>query len=248
MIGRLADVDIAIDADSVSRRHARILRSEEGWSVEDMNSTNGCYVNDVKVLARILKDGDILRFGEAIFKFLSGSNIESAYHEEIYRMTILDGLTGVHNKRFFMEFLEREMARAQRYRSPLALVLFDIDEFKKVNDTFGHLAGDTILKELCRRLKPRIRREDLIARYGGEEFACVLSGTASPGAAHFAESLRVMCEREPFQHEGQVIPVTISLGIAVRDGTDTLDVEAMIQQADEKLYLAKRAGRNRVVS
>jgi len=248
VIGRLADVDIPIDADSVSRRHARILRGEDGWYVEDMNSTNGCYVNDVKVNARILKDGDILRFGEAIFKFLSGSNIESAYHEEIYRMTILDGLTSVHNKRFFMEFMEREMARAQRYHAPLSLVLFDLDHFKKVNDTYGHLAGDTVLKELCRRLKPRIRREDLIARYGGEEFACVLSGTGMPGAALFAESLRVMCEREPFVHESQSIPVTISLGVSVRDGADPIDVETMIQRADEHLYEAKRAGRNRVVS
>jgi two-component system, cell cycle response regulator len=248
VIGRLADVDVPIDADSVSRRHARIVYSAEGWFVEDMNSTNGCYVNDIKVNKRALKDGDILRFGEAIFKFLSGSNIESAYHEEIYRMTILDGLTGVHNKRFFMEFMEREMARAIRYQAPLSLVLFDIDHFKKINDTHGHLAGDSVLKELCRRLKPRIRREDLLARYGGEEFACVLSGTTLPGAAHFAESLRVIIEKDPFHHDAEEISVTVSLGVSVREGTDKSDVDALIQRADEKLYLAKRGGRNRVES
>ena len=248
VIGRLSDVDIPIDADSVSRRHARILRREEGWCVEDMNSTNGCYVNDIKVNVRLLSDGDILRFGEAIFKFLSGSNIESAYHEEIYRMTILDGLTGVHNKRFFMEFMEREMARAHRYQAALSLVLFDVDHFKKINDTHGHLAGDNVLKELCRRLKPRIRREDLLARYGGEEFACVLSGTNLGGAVTFAESLRQMIEKDPVAYENLSIPVTVSLGVSAREGSDKMDVETLIQRADEKLYQAKRSGRNRVES
>ena len=248
VVGRVVDADIPIEADSVSRRHARLCLGEEGgWYVEDLRSTNGTFVNDERVDHRVLKDGDLLRFGEAICKFLAGANIESAYHEEIYRMTILDGLTGVHNKRFFLEFLERELARASRYQVPLALVLFDIDHFKSVNDTHGHLAGDAVLKELCRRLKPRIRREDLLARYGGEEFACVLSNTSVAGAVRFAESLRLIVAREPFRHEALALAVTISLGVAVRDGEQKIDPPGLIQQADEKMYAAKHGGRNRVV-
>ena len=122
-----------------------------------------------------------MRFGDAIYKFLSGSNIESAYHEAIHNMAIQDGMTGIHNKRFFLEFLEREIAVASRHGHPLTLVMFDVDHFKKVNDTHGHLAGDAVLKDLAGRIRPRIRREDLFARYGGEEFACVLPSTALAG-------------------------------------------------------------------
>src|SRR6266568_7491079 len=181
-VGRRRDLDLPIDVDSVSRRHARFYRADEGWWLEDLQSTNGTYVNDEQVTRRCLDDGDIVRFGEAVAKFLSGTHIERAYHEEIYRLSILDGLTGIHNKRFFDEVLEREVARSQRHGGAVALVLFDIDHFKRVNDTHGHLAGDTILVTLCRRLKPRIRREDVLARIGGEEFACLLSETGTDGA------------------------------------------------------------------
>src|SRR5215470_9806431 len=141
-VGRRRDLDLPIDVDSVSRQHARFYRFDGDWWLEDLQSTNGTYVNDEVVSRRRLEDGDIVRFGEAVAKFLAGSNIERAYHEEIYRLSILDSLTGVHNKRFFDEVLEREVARCLRHGHPLALVMFDIDFFKKVNDTHGHLAGD----------------------------------------------------------------------------------------------------------
>ena len=129
---------------------------------------------DVPVQRSHLRDSDLVKIGSAIFKFLSGSGIETAYHEEIYRMTIVDGLTGAHNKRYFVEFLEREIARCSRYGRPLSLLMFDIDHFKQINDVHGHLTGDFVLKELARRLLARIRKEELLARYGGEEFAVVL--------------------------------------------------------------------------
>jgi two-component system, cell cycle response regulator len=249
VVGRMNELDIAIETDSVSRRHARLFRDEGRWKVEDLGSTNGTYVNDRKIEHPIaLRNGDLVRFGGAIAKFLAGQDIEASYHEEIYKMSIVDGLTGVHNKRFFLEFLEREISGAARYRMPLALVLFDIDHFKKVNDTHGHLAGDTVLKELARRLKPRIRREDLLARYGGEEFACILTKTPLEGAVHFAESLREMVARLPFQYEGTALPVTISLGLAVFQDTTPCPPSDLIRTADEKLYEAKRTGRNRVIS
>src|SRR5215813_11595717 len=247
ILGRGADVHIVLDADSVSRRHARIRLSESGFVLDDLGSTNGSYVNDRRVERALLKDGDIIRIGVTILKFLSGSNVEAAYHEEIYRLTILDALTSVHNKRFFLEFLEREISRSQRHATTLALVLFDVDHFKQVNDTHGHMAGDAVLKEICRRLRPRIRREDLLARYGGEEFACVLPDTTRSGAGIFAEALRILVEREPIDYQGTRIKATISLGVAVHSPDEPASTQDLIRRADEKLYQAKRAGRNKVV-
>jgi diguanylate cyclase (GGDEF)-like protein len=248
VVGRLDELDIPIDAESVSRRHARLFRTSQGWLIDDLGSTNGTWVNDQRIGGPlILRDGDQLRFGGAIAKFLSGKNIETAYHEEIYRMSIVDGLTGVHNKRYFLEFLEREIAGAARYTMPLSLVLFDIDHFKQVNDTHGHLAGDVVLKELARRLKPRIRREDLLARYGGEEFACLLTKTPTQGAMMFAESVRDIVARQPFPWENLLLPITVSLGVATFEGARPVPGEELISQADRSLYEAKRTGRNRVV-
>jgi diguanylate cyclase (GGDEF)-like protein len=246
--GRLEDLDITIDEEAVSRRHARLYREGDSWCIEDLGSTNGCFVNDARVERTRLGDGDMVRLGSAILKFLSGSNVEAAYHEEIYRISILDGLTGVHNKRYLLEFLEREIARASRYGSPLSLVLFDIDHFKKVNDTHGHLAGDAVLRELGRRLKPRVRREDLLARYGGEEFAAVLANTPREAALKFAEDMRAIVARDPFVLDASAtaLPVTISLGVAQLDPGER-SPQDLIARADQNLYGAKHAGRNRVV-
>jgi diguanylate cyclase (GGDEF)-like protein len=246
-IGRLEELDIALEGEGLSRRHARIYRDENGWNVEDLGSTNGTHVNDHKVTKKQLADGDLIRCGVAICKFLSGDNIEAAYHEEIYRMSIMDGLTGVHNKRYFLEFLDRELAVAVRQSQALSLIMVDIDHFKKINDTHGHLAGDAALKQMCQRLKPRIRTTDLLARYGGEEFAVVLPATNLEGAMLCAEVLRGIIEATPFQYDAILIPATISLGVAQIDlaapgtGTD------LIGRADANLYEAKRSGRNRAV-
>ena len=261
-VGRRTDLDFHIDVDSVSRRHAKLVRHGEDWWVEDLASTNGTFVNDEPIHRRKLDDGDIVRFGEAVLKFLSGTNIERAYHDEVYRLSILDGLTGVHNKRFFDEVLEREVARSQRHGGSLALVMFDIDHFKNVNDTYGHLAGDTILVQVCRRMRSRIRREDVLARVGGEEFACLLTETSLTGALGFAEDLRSLVEKEAFTSDGQPISITISLGVAsfepapagkavipedTRSTAPSLkDALDLVRRADARLYHAKNQGRNRV--
>jgi two-component system cell cycle response regulator len=161
-------------------------------------------------------------------------------------MTIIDGLTGAHNKRYFVEFLEREIARCSRYRRPLSLLMFDIDHFKKINDTHGHLTGDFVLKEMSRRLLGRIRKEELLARYGGEEFATVLPETGHEGAMYFGEQIRQMVGNEPFDYEGDSFNVTISVGIYTLNG-ESMDTLAFIKRADENLYRAKRDGRNRVI-
>jgi diguanylate cyclase (GGDEF)-like protein len=246
VLGRGADCDIQVDRDSVSRRHARVFRDGEAWMVEDLGSTNGSYVNDVPVQRSVLRDADFLKIGAAIFKFLTGAGVEASYHEEIYRMTIVDGLTGAHNKRYFLEFLERETARCARYKRPLSLLMFDIDHFKAINDTHGHLTGDYVLKEMARRLLGRIRREELMARYGGEEFAAVLPETDHAGAMTFGEQLRAIVADDQFEYEGDKFTVTISIGIATTEGQD-IDTASFIKLADDNLYRAKREGRNRVV-
>jgi diguanylate cyclase (GGDEF)-like protein len=156
-------------------------------------------------------------------------------------------MTGIHNKRFFMEFLEREIAVASRHGHPLTLVMFDVDHFKIVNDTHGHLAGDAVLKDLAGRIRPRIRREDLFARYGGEEFACVLPSTALPGGIVFADHLRQLIEERPTVFDSQSINFTISLGVTTLHRETGVDPTALIKRADDNLYAAKRGGRNRVI-
>jgi diguanylate cyclase (GGDEF)-like protein len=246
VLGRGGDCDVQVDRDSVSRRHARVYRAADNWWVEDLQSTNGSYVNDVPVTVSVLRDGDFMKIGAAIFKFLMGASIEASYHEEIYKMTIVDALTGAHNKRYFLEFLEREIARCARYRRPLSLLMFDIDHFKAINDKHGHLTGDYVLREMSRRLLVRVRREELLARYGGEEFAAVLPETDLAGARTFGEQIRRLVGDVPFEYEGDTFPVTVSVGVACVEGED-VDVTGFIKLADDNLYRAKRDGRNRVI-
>jgi two-component system cell cycle response regulator len=249
IVGRDSEADFVVSRSSVSRQHARLYIDEDGnWWVEDLNSTNGTFVNESRIHAQQIADSDQVRFGDAIYKFLSGSNIESAYHEAIHNMAIQDGMTGIHNKRFFLEFLEREIAVASRHGHPLTLVMFDVDHFKKVNDTHGHLAGDAVLKDLAGRIRPRIRREDLFARYGGEEFACVLPSTAIEGGIVFADHLRLIIAERPTLFDNLSISFTISLGVTtLQRGETNVDASGLIKRADEKLYAAKHGGRNRVV-
>jgi diguanylate cyclase (GGDEF)-like protein len=247
VVGRGTDCEIRINDHSVSRRHARIQPEGNGYTAVDLQSTNGTYVNDVPVAVCKLKDGDYLRIGNCIYRFLAGGNVEAEYHEEIYRLTIIDGLTEIYNKRYLMEFLERELSRSLRYHRPLALVLFDIDLFKAINDEYGHLGGDFALRELSARVRGAVRKEELFARYGGEEFAVVLVETDLEGAVTMAERLRILVDQQLFQYENKSFHVTISLGVAATTGDEpTLTALELLQRADDKLYQAKREGRNRV--
>jgi len=247
IIGRSSKSDIQIDQESVSRNHCKLINTGKSIIIRDLGSTNGTYVNDQPVDEYVLRDGDLLKIGRTIFKFLTGGNIEHAYHEEIYRLTTVDGLTQVYNKRYFLEVLEREISRGHRYGRDLSLIMFDIDHFKKVNDTFGHLAGDYVLKHLASVIKERIRREDIMARYGGEEFAIVLPEIDNYNARQFAEKIRRIVERTTFKFEDTKIPITISIGVASAT-PDITGPNEFIKISDENLYEAKRRGRNCVVS
>jgi diguanylate cyclase (GGDEF)-like protein len=248
-IGRDVQNHIVVDLDNVSRRHARIRVEGSRILVEDLGSTNGTYLNDVEVKqATPLRSGDLVKVGSSIFKFLDGasSEVEMQYHETIYTLTIADGLTGVNNKRFFLEYLEREMGRATRYQRALSLMLFDIDHFKKINDTYGHLAGDYVLRELAQTVKRMVRREQCFARYGGEEFALVVPEDGPDKARFFAEKLRKVIEGKQFIFEDKEIPVTVSIGVADM-APDMTEPTHFIKVADANLYRAKKGGRNRVV-
>ncbi len=245
-LGRSSSSDVQIDQESVSRNHCKLINTGQTILLRDLGSTNGTYVNDELVDEYVLRDGDFIKVGRCIFKFLVGTNIESAYHEEIYRLTTIDGLTQIFNKRYFIETLEREIGRAERYRRHLSLIMFDIDHFKDANDTYGHLAGDHILRQLAATIKTRIRREDVLARYGGEEFSIVLPEIDSANATVFAEKIRSLVERTVFEFEEIRIPLTISLGVACLT-PDLQTAVDLIKIADERLYMAKEQGRNRVV-
>jgi diguanylate cyclase (GGDEF)-like protein len=243
--GRSTKCDIPIDQESVSRRHARIFWDGSGYRLKDLGSTNGTYVNDLLVTDGALSDGDQIKIGRTILKFMTGSNIEASYHEEIYRMMTFDGLTQIFNKRYFHETLEREISRSRRYGRDLSLILFDIDHFKQKNDTFGHLAGDAILRELASVVRAKLRREDIFARVGGEEFAVLVPEVALKGALEVGEKIRQVVERTTFRFEQHVIPTTVSVGVALWNGGEDRP-EDLYKRTDAALYAAKEGGRNRV--
>lgn len=255
LIGRSSKVDIQVDEDSISRNHAVIENFGDDIVVRDLQSTNGTYVNDRPVQHHRLLDGDQVKIGRTIFKFLSGSNVEAAYHDEIYRLTTMDGLTQTYNKRHFLRELEREMSRSNRYERGLAIVMCDIDYFKSINDTYGHLAGDHVLRQMSSRVMGYIRRDDIFARYGGEEFALLLPEVDKQQAVMTAEKLRRAIGEEPFFFDNVSIPVTISMGVAQLSeyaqmsgvGPDELSSFGFIKIADDRLYMAKSRGRNCVV-
>jgi diguanylate cyclase (GGDEF)-like protein len=245
-IGRTAKNDLFIDQESVSRNHARITFDGSTHWLQDLKSTNGTYLNDQTIDESPLRDGDQIRIGQSILKFMTGENVELAYHEEIYRLMTVDGLTQIHNRRYFDEALEREINRSKRYQRVLSLIAFDIDHFKRVNDSHGHLAGDSLLRHLSGAIKSRLRREDVFARTGGEEFGIILPEVTLEGALQVAEKVRRIVEGTQVRYEQTVIPCTVSLGVVCTEGSELTGTE-LYKRADENLYAAKQAGRNRVV-
>jgi two-component system cell cycle response regulator len=245
-IGRDEGNGISVPLHTISRQHARLFLRDGSYFVEDLGSTNGSFVNDVEVAGVTpLRNGDLVRCGGAVLKFIEGGNIEALYHEEIYQLTITDGLTQVANKRHLLDFLDREIARSTRHHRPLSLVLFDIDQFKTLNDRFGHLAGDHVLKGIAAVVATSVRREELLARYGGDELAIVLPETQIESASLFCERIRAAVEAETFDYDGEPLRATISLGAAALEPSDT--PASLIARADTRLYRAKEEGRNRTV-
>jgi diguanylate cyclase (GGDEF)-like protein len=244
-IGRSSSNDLFIDQESISRHHARITFDGKAYWVQDLGSTNGTFVNDEAIREHRLRDGDQVRVGRSILKFMTGENVEVHYHEEIYRLMTVDGLTQIFNRRYFNEALEREVNRSKRYDRTLSLIAFDIDHFKSINDTYGHLMGDSVLRLVSSSVKPRLRREDIFARTGGEEFAVLLPEIGMDGALITAEKIRKIVQAASVRHDHELIRCTVSLGVAILLPADPTP-EAFYERADQRLYEAKQGGRNRV--
>lgn len=247
-LGRDEDNRIRIQSEKASRHHARVIERHGQTLVEDLGSTNGTLVNDEKIKRAPLSHGDIINIGSVLLKYISGGDAEALYHEEIHQMRITDNLTGLRNQRYLFEFLDAEVSRAIRHQRPLSLGVFDIDEFKQINDHHGHLAGDYILRKLPPEIATMVRREDLLARFGGDEFAIVMTETGMEGARIFGERIRERVAAMTFDVDGHPLGATISMGIATLPLDGSQDVDAFFNSADEALYRAKGRGRNSVAT
>jgi diguanylate cyclase (GGDEF)-like protein len=247
IIGRELGCDVLVPLDGISREHCRISLHDDAVWLRDLGSTNGTWLNGRELEPRKevqLISGDRIELVGVIFKFLDGGDVESQYHQEIYQLTIADGLTRAFNRRYLMDFLAREISRCRRHQRPLALLLLDVDHFKGINDQYGHAAGDHVLRELVTLVGEGVRREECLARYGGDEFAIVMPETHAEGARIVAERIRGRVEQHAFAWSGHPMRVTVSLGLAVL-GAELAAPEALIADADAQLYTAKAGGRNK---
>ncbi|HTE52039.1 MAG TPA: GGDEF domain-containing protein [Kofleriaceae bacterium] len=248
VLGRGSGSDVRLVDEGISRFHCRIRADGEELVVEDLQSRNGTFLNGNPVERGKLEDGDKIQLGRTtVLKFGFHDQVEESFQRRMFDSALRDGLTRAYNKRYFLDRLHSEMRFALRHRNPLALLLFDLDHFKRVNDEHGHLAGDRVLTEFSGLILDSIRDEDVFARYGGEEFA-VLSRLVSPAdSVRFAERLRRGVEQMRVEYEAAIIPVSVSIGIACVPDLGVQTSEGLLRAADRALYQAKASGRNRVV-
>lgn len=248
-IGREAPCEILIEDPHVSRLHAHIVCSNEHQiSIKDLGSTNGVFVNGKKILEVELKENDKILIGtRAHFKiqFLDAEDFER--RQRNFRSANLDELTGLYNRKYFNDVLSREFSSCRRSNEPLSLLMFDIDHFKKINDTYGHLAGDIVLKSIGSILQRSLRLENVACRFGGEEFAIIFRGLKGENVVPIAERLRKAVEAETHAFKEHQLKVTISIGIATLESSNFDTYEDLIHRADDHMYEAKETGRNKTV-
>jgi diguanylate cyclase (GGDEF)-like protein len=247
-IGRTLNSELMLEDGGVSRQHAKITWDGRVHVIEDLASRNGTFVRGERVTRAELGDGDLIQLGPHVcFRY----NVTDALHErlllQLFESSTRDPLTSAYNRRHFDERLRAELAYAVRHKSPLALVLFDIDHFKKVNDTFGHPAGDAVIKHVARVTSTQLRSEDVFARYGGEEFVMLLRGINGRDVVRVAERMRASLDALAAVFENRRIPVTVSAGCAVIEECPSRSAAELLGKADARLYDAKKQGRNRVV-
>ena len=247
LVGRSHEADLVIPHKSVSREHCRIWRDGDAYRIRDLGATNRTRLNDEPIDESELADGDHVVVGECILKFISQTSVEARYHEEIYQLATHDVLTDLCNRRHFVEMMDKEIGRALRHQRALALCIIDVDLFKPINDRYGHIAGDEVLRQIAAILKQHVRSDDIAARIGGEEFAVLLPECDVPAATGFAERLRASVAAALFSAAGESLRITVSIGVASVD--DARDSRAkLMAAADAALYRAKREGRDRVCS
>jgi two-component system cell cycle response regulator len=249
VIGRHAQNEIVVDDEGVSRQHASVERNALGFVIVDNNSTNGVFVNGQRITRHMLADGDKVQLGSsAILKFSFQDEVEERAQKQLYDSATRDGLTNCYNKKYFADQLKTEFAFYFRHNDPLSLSLFDIDFFKKLNDGYGHQAGDYVLKNLAALVQKALRTEDIFARYGGEEFGIIFKSTDAEKAFLVMERIRRNIENHEFIYEEKRLPVTVSIGIATLHKQNFPNPKALVKAADDFLYQAKGKGRNRTES
>ncbi|MEM1417795.1 MAG: GGDEF domain-containing protein [Myxococcota bacterium] len=250
VIGRGRDATLRVDDRGLSRRHVRIRRRNDRFWIEDLGSTNGTFLNGDRVLmATPLEDGDRVQAGKnTLLCFQLQDELEQKAAQKLYDSAVRDALTQVYNRRYLDERLASELAYAQRHATPLSLMLVDLDHFKGINDTFGHPAGDAVLRTVAATLARVVRTEDLVARYGGEEFCVLARGISPEGATRFGERIRETLAELAIAVGDKTLRVTASLGVSTFDGAHPFaDASSFLHAADVALYQAKNTGRNRVV-
>jgi len=247
-IGRSDGLDMTVTDSSLSRSHAKFVLSNTEIQIVDLGSTNKTLVNGQALppmVPRRLQNNDQIKTGNVIFKFLEKGNLESISNQQIFDKAQKDALTGAYNKGALLEKGPEAVKRAEVLSEPLSVITYDIDFFKKINDSFGHPGGDCVLKELGELMHSKlVRSNDYFARFGGEEFVLILQATPQKTALEVAERIRTTVEQHSFIFEGKKIPVTISIGVSTQSARDTW--ESLYERADKALYASKQGGRNRV--
>jgi diguanylate cyclase (GGDEF)-like protein len=253
-VGRTLGADIVIADAGMSRNHARFsLLPDNKVLLVDLDSTNGTWVDGRRHQRGVLHEGERVLLGTStVLKLGYRDPAEASAVGHLYESATRDPLTGLFNRRWFAEQLDREVAWHRRQGRPLSLILFDLDHFKAINDTFGHLAGDAVLRQLGTVCQRQCRTEDAMVRYGGDEFACLLRETAAAGGVVVARRLCAAISHARFSHTDcgreLVIPTTVSVGLATQQGAELGEPGALIADADRQLFRAKAEGRNRVTS
>jgi two-component system, cell cycle response regulator len=252
IIGRARDAGVRLEDVGVSRQHARITRTTAAtFVIEDLHSTNGVYLNGKRIDRDALTPGDQVQIGsDVILRFGMIDAAEEALARQLFESSTRDALTGAWNRKYFLGRLASEIAYAERHHTRLSLLMFDLDHFKKVNDTHGHVAGDAVLRNVGLVVGTLLRAEDVFARYGGEEFVVLARGIGEDSVLRLAERVRKSLAATRVRWSHADIKLTVSVGVAhVRENPRVTDTpQALIDRADRRLYQAKEKGRDRVVA
>lgn len=246
VLGRATAASIVLDSDGVSRRHAALVHHGGRVEIVDLGSTNGTHVNGEPVdqRGRLLAEGDRVQVGDAVLKFTYQDQLEAEMQHSLYTSAVRDRLTGTYNRAFFNERWAQAFSHSLRSKVPLSLILLDLDHFKRLNDTYGHVAGDAVLEAAARAMQRSVRLEDTLARYGGEEFVVILPGATLREGLAVAERIRRNVAEITVPIGEQRLTVTVSVGVSTRRRTGPDTPGAMLARADALLYEAKSAGRN----
>ena len=253
IIGRDPTCQLQLKDESISRYHARITKNQHNkLTIEDLDSTNGTFIDGERIEKQDLEEGDKILLGQdTLIKYQKQDSIDKSYYDELYYSSTRDGLTGLYNRRFCLEKIGTDLSYSRRHILPVSLMIFDIDLFKNVNDTYGHPTGDTVLTTIAQLTAETCRTEDILGRYGGEEFIIFAMGTDNLGAQIFAERIRDKIEHKQIMAidgSRRLFNTTVSIGIATTRAKVCYTFEKLMTEADANLYKAKETGRNRVVA